>query len=219
MKPNIIYLHGFASSPETSQKAQAFKQAFAASEITLQIPDLNKPSFERLTLTAMLAHLADIVRSCPPGPVYLVGSSMGGLLAVHFVSRYKDAEAKRVELLFLMAPALDFLANRRVTLGETGMRTWEETGWTKVHNYATDRKERIHWGFVEDIAAYDSYAAHVDIPVIVYHGSEDESVPLAQSEKFAADRNNVRLKVVESDHSLHSVIETIWKDMVSFFAL
>ncbi|MEO0564545.1 MAG: YqiA/YcfP family alpha/beta fold hydrolase, partial [Chloroflexota bacterium] len=128
MKPNIIYLHGFASSPQ-SQKAQAFKRGFAAREIDLVIPDLNRPDFETLTLTAMLHYLADVVRSCPPGPVYLIGSSMGGLLAVHFVHRYREAEAKRVELLFLLAPALDFIANRNATLSADELQAWEQTGW------------------------------------------------------------------------------------------
>lgn len=218
MKPNIIYLHGFASSPNSS-KAQALRERLAGSEVPLIAPDLNQPSFEQLTLTAMLAHLADVVRACPPGPVYLVGSSMGGLVAVHFVNRYKDAEARRVELLFLLSPALDFMENRRHTLGEDGLLEWKRKGWWKFHNYATDREERIHYGLVEDIAAYDSYNTHVDIPVMIYHGQNDDVVSPAQSERFSSERNNVRLKLVDSDHTLLDQIDNIWRDMVHFFAL
>jgi pimeloyl-ACP methyl ester carboxylesterase len=218
MKPNIIYLHGFGSSPN-ARKAQAIRERLVASDIPLIVPDLNQPSFERLTLTAMLAHLAGIVRACPPGPVYLIGSSMGGLAAIHFVNRYKDAEARRVELLFLLAPAFDFMENRRQMLGEDGLLEWRRSGWWKVYNYANDREERIHYGLAEDIAAYDSFGAHVDIPVMIYHGKHDDVVSPAQSERFSADRSNVQLKLVESDHSLLDQIDPIYKDMVHFFAL
>ena len=43
-----IYLHGFASSPQ-SQKAQAFKQQFDQLGLPLQIPDLNQGDFSRLS--------------------------------------------------------------------------------------------------------------------------------------------------------------------------
>ena len=218
MKPNIIYLHGFASSPG-GIKGQYIKQRLEGHEITLQIPDLNQPSFEHLTLTAMLEHLAEVINACPPGPVYLIGSSMGGLVAVHFINRYRETLARRVELLFLLAPALDFMEIRLHSMGEAALTQWEESGWLTMHHYATEKDHRVHYGLVEDIAAYKTEGLHIEIPVMIYHGKHDESVPYTQSEKFAADRNNVQLKLVDSDHTLHDQLEPIWKDIVSFFAL
>jgi len=219
MKPNIIYLHGFASSPN-SRKAQSFKQRFKDElDIDLIVPDLNVPSFERLSLTAILEHVADVVRVCPPGPVYLIGSSMGGLTALHFVNRYSDGEARRAEVMMLLAPAFDFIDNRQRTLGPNGIEQWQRTGWLDVHNYATNDVQRVHYGLYEDVARYDSYAVNLVIPTMIYHGKHDESVPVSQSERFAEGRGNVSLKVVESDHGLLDQLDTMWADMLKFFAL
>jgi uncharacterized protein len=219
MKPNIIYLHGFTSSPMTA-KGQHFRERLATHyDIPLQLPDLNRPSFERLTLTAMLHTVADVVRACPPGPVYLIGSSMGGLTALHFINRYQGSVARRVELLFLLAPAFDFMEIRERALGLAALGQWRDTGWLVVDHYASGEKRRVHYGLVEDMTAYESYGVHVEIPVMIYHGQQDETVPVTQSQRFAADRGNVQLKVVDSDHSLMNQLDPIWQDMVSFFAL
>lgn len=218
MKPNIIYLHGFASSPN-SQKAQILKQRFADVEIDLIVPDLNVPSFERLTLTAMLEKVAQVVRQCPSGPVYLIGSSMGGLVGLHFINQYKENEAKRAEVMVMLAPAFDFVANRVQALGHTGVTDWKRTGWLDVHNYAADDTRRVHYGLFEDAARYDSYAVNLVIPTLIYHGTNDASVPVEQSIRFAEERANVSLKIVESDHTLLDHIDVIWQDMQKFFAL
>ncbi len=79
---NILYLHGFASSPG-SRKATSLGQRLAPTGVNYVIPDLNQPDFEHLTLTAILAHLDTVVRGLPQGPVGLIGSSFGGLTALH----------------------------------------------------------------------------------------------------------------------------------------
>ncbi|MFQ3568468.1 MAG: YqiA/YcfP family alpha/beta fold hydrolase, partial [Aggregatilineales bacterium] len=61
---SIVYLHGFASSPG-SQKAQTIQGRFAALGVPVSIPDLNVPSFERLTLTAMIDETARAIANCP----------------------------------------------------------------------------------------------------------------------------------------------------------
>jgi len=218
MKPNIIYLHGFASSPN-SRKAQYLKQRCAEVGVNLQVPDLNAPSFEHLTLTAMLEQVALTVRLSPPGPVYLIGSSMGGLAALHFINQYKDAEAKRTELAAFLAPAFDFAENRQKTLGDDGIAEWRTSGWLDVHNYAADATRRVHYGLYEDIARYNSFAVNLLIPALIFHGKNDEVVPIRQSEQFAAERNNVTLHTLNSDHTLLDQMDNIWDTMKKFFVL
>jgi uncharacterized protein len=80
----VIYLHGFASSP-ASKKATLFRTPMEAHGVRYLVPDLNVPDFEHLTLTAMLERVAETIRDIPDdGPLYLVGSSMGALVALHF---------------------------------------------------------------------------------------------------------------------------------------
>lgn len=217
MPANVIYLHGFASSP-ASTKAREFATRFAEKGITLRVPDLNVPDFEHLTLTAMLRRVAEEVRDCPPGPVYLMGSSMGGLTALHFFDVFRGTEGTRVEKMLLMAPAFDFLDNRK-RQDANMLSSWREQGEMAFYNYAHNREMRVHYGLIEDIATYDSYTVPIDIPILIYHGRQDESVDFDQSVRFAADRPNVDLRLVDSDHQLTDQVDTIWLDTLHFFPI
>jgi pimeloyl-ACP methyl ester carboxylesterase len=218
MTLSIFYLHGFASSPQ-SNKAQEFARRFAAKGIQLRIPDLNVPSFEQLTLTAMLEKVAQEVDACPPGDVYLMGSSMGGAVALHFCDRYRGTQASRVRKLFLMAPAFDFAANRWRDLGEAGINAWRETGSHPFFNYAAGGIRPVHYGLFEDLQGYESYGLQLELPMLIFHGQRDESVEVEQSIRFASTRPNVDLRVVDSDHQLLDQTDGMWAAAQTFFAV
>jgi hypothetical protein len=216
---HIFYLHGLASSPG-SNKARYYREAFAAyQDVTVRVPDLNVPDFEHLTLTAMLARVAQEVRDCPPGDVVLMGSSMGGLTALHFADRFRAAEGARVKKLVLMAPAFDFMDNRSAQLGAWGMEEWRQKGYLSVFHFAYNEERRLHYGLVEDVRQYDSYAVSLDVPMLIYHGKNDASVPYQQSERYAQGRANVTLRLLDSDHQLLDQTETMLAGMVEFLGL
>jgi hypothetical protein len=216
MTNHIFYLHGFASSP-SSTKARDFAARCAERGVTLHVPDLNVSSFEQLTLTAMLAKVADEIRALPDGDVYLMGSSMGGAVALHFSDRYRDAEAQRVKKLFLMAPAFDFAGNRWRDLGEYGIQEWRKQGYYQFFNYAAGGLKRVHYGLFEDLQGYNSYSLKLDMPIMIYHGKHDASVDVEQSIQFASTRPNVDLRVVESDHQLLDQTDVMWNALLGFF--
>lgn len=216
MTAHLIYLHGFASSPGAT-KAAMFREALAGLDVNVVVPDLNVPTFETLTLTAMLRRTANTVRELPPGPVHLIGSSFGGLTAVHFMDRYRDAEASRVHRLVLLAPAFDFMENRIRDLGEDGLAHWREQGWLPVPHYAHDGQPlRLHYGLIDDVAGYDSFSVQVDVPTLIFHGLNDESVDYRQSQRYAAGRPNVELRLPESDHSLMDHMPVIIPALIDF---
>ena len=218
MTPTIIYCHGFASSPG-STKANIFAQRFQARGISCRIPDLNVPDFEHLTLTAMLQRIAEEVRDCPPGALYLMGSSLGGAVALHFTDRYRNAEAATVGKLLLMAPALDFAANRLRQLGEEGLAQWKETGWREVYHYGYKEQCRLHYGSHEDSLTYDSFGVSFDIPILIFHGTRDAAVDHHQSVRFAENRPNVELQLLDSDHELLDQVDVIWEGALAFFGV
>lgn len=76
---NIIYIHGFQSSPK-SIKAQQLQQYCAQDdELTVHVPDLNMPPEQALKV------LQDLVLNYPD--VALIGSSLGGFYATQLVAR------------------------------------------------------------------------------------------------------------------------------------
>ena len=214
MTKNVLYLHGFASSP-LGTKAGIFREKLAAYDVNYHVPDLNVPDFEHLTLTAILEHIAETVDALPSAPTYLIGSSFGGLAALHFADRYPQP----IEKLLLLAPALDFMDNRQQHLGVDGLAMWQQAGSLPFFNYATQREHPVHYGLVEDIQQYDSSSVNLDLPIMIFHGRNDESVAHQQSVRYAQGRPNVDLHLVESDHSLIDQTDAIGQAIINFFEL
>src|SRR4051795_7080793 len=97
-RPSVLYLHGFASSPESS-KATYLSQRFTERGIEVRTPDLNLPDFSTLTVTRMLDQADDLIGQFDPdAPIVVVGSSLGGFVAVHTAARRPD----RVRALVLL---------------------------------------------------------------------------------------------------------------------
>src|SRR4051794_14055045 len=106
---NLIYLHGFASGPQSS-KAQFFRRRFEEIGVKMRIPDLTEGDFERLTIGGQLR----VIESLAQGePVSLMGSSMGGYLAALYAARHPE-----VGRIVLLAPAFGFARRWPLRLGD-----------------------------------------------------------------------------------------------------
>src|SRR4029453_9859739 len=136
---HVVYLHGFASSAQSS-KAAFFRAKLAARGIEAVTPDFNRPDFSPVTVTRMIEQVHEALESLPPGPVALIGSSLGGFVAVNSAIR----EGTRVERLVLLAPALDFDGNRLRDLGDRGVDEWRRTNRLEVFHFRLGKRVRPH---------------------------------------------------------------------------
>ena len=222
MPPTVLHLHGLGSSP-ASNKAVVLGERLRRRGVTYLVPDLEVPSFERLSLTAVIARVAELAEAMP-GPLALVGSSFGGLAALHFHHRHRGGAAARVERLVLLAPALDLLgdAERRRERGELGddwLERWRRDGFLDLPHSASGEERPVHYGLVRDLRGYDSFAVDLEIPTLIYHGRRDESVPYQQSVRFAGDRPDVDLRLVDTDHRLTGWLEAIGDGIIEFLGI
>src|SRR5437763_17186667 len=119
----FVYLHGFASSPE-SRKAHFFGEQLRRLGLIVNVPDLAEGDFERLTISAQLRV---IERVSGLNPTILIGSSLGGYLAALYAARHPE-----VDRLVLLAPAFDFHRLWMAQLGPKQLATWRETGAIRV---------------------------------------------------------------------------------------
>lgn len=78
----IIYLHGFRSSPRSTKGQQLYQYCANYDHIHVHLPDLNHPPQQ------VLKHLSVLVESLPLDQVVLVGSSLGGFYATYLVAKY-----------------------------------------------------------------------------------------------------------------------------------
>ena len=201
-----IYLHGFGSDP-MSPKAQFFNQQFRAAGLPIVVPDLNVPSFEQLTITACLAEVERVISGFPSeAKVGIVGSSLGGLIALFAADRCKN-----VSYVMLLAPALGLFRVNFVGLGKPGVRAWERNGFLEVFHSPSNRNRRLSADFVADARQYDERNLRLSIPVTIVHGQRDEVVDPHLSITYARAHHNVKLHLVDDDHSLLASITQIWE--------
>lgn len=204
-----IYLHGFASSPN-STKARHIKKHFADNQINLRVPDLNNNNFSHLTLTRQIKQVA-VHFDSGNVPVTLIGSSLGGLTAANLGEKYPI-----VQRLVLLAPAFGFLSHWLPKLGEKAIQRWEQEKYLMVYHYREERELPLSYDFVTDATRYSEEILKRSIPTLILHGKNDEVIPIEASRSFARQRPWVKLIELDSDHSLGDVISQICQEIQSF---
>jgi pimeloyl-ACP methyl ester carboxylesterase len=203
---NILYLHGFASSPR-GRKVEALRAIFQPRGFRVIAPDLNIPSFERLDFRAMSRICVWELKKHLPAVV--VGSSLGALVAL---------EAGRTALaapLVLVAPALGFGRRwiEKLPLGDT----------LAFFHHGEERELLIHRRFFEDMARVDADEHPPSTPVIVIMGRRDESVPIEiVREVWSRWQESGRLRegsrfveIPQGDHGLTAHVDSIAEEILA----
>jgi pimeloyl-ACP methyl ester carboxylesterase len=214
----VFYVHGFASSA-SSKKASFFADRLRPHGIHLRCPDLNEPDFSTLTVTRMIERMGIEIRAADRDPAVLIGSSLGAFVSVLAAERFNRERPGSISHLVLLAPALDFGGNRMRHLGEDGLTRWRETGRLDVFHYGYGRTMPVGYALYDDATKYDALGAGIEIPMLIFQGRRDESVDAASVERFAHDRSNVTLYLLDDGHQLLDSLEFIWRETAGFLGL
>ena len=137
---HVFYLHGFASSARSS-KAAYLAARLGEHGVALHAPDFNEPDFATLTVSRMVEQVGRAIDALPRGPVALIGSSLGGFVAIQVAL----ARPAVVDRLVLLAPALDFTGNRARGLAGSGLEEWQRTDTLPVFHYGYGRMMTVRY--------------------------------------------------------------------------
>jgi pimeloyl-ACP methyl ester carboxylesterase len=205
----VVYLHGFASSPESS-KAAFLAERFAARGETFLCPDLNQPEFSTLTVSRMLRQVENQISGLPPQDIVLIGSSLGGFVAVEAAARQPGSPERPISHLVLLAPAVELEWDRWSEIGQGGIEQWREDGQIEVFHYALDRPERLNFGFHEDAAQFAPASRRLALPMLIFQGLQDESVSPHIVQRFAQQQPAATLHLLDDTHQLKNSLDFIW---------
>lgn len=122
----------------------------------------------------------------------LVGFSMGGAVAGRFMA--DSPRADRVAALVLDAPVVDWRETLEFNATEMGLPAFAALPL----RWAIGARTEIDW----DALDYESHLEDFELPVLLFHGAEDELVPKEPSEELAEalPRNITYFEVPEADH-------------------
>jgi pimeloyl-ACP methyl ester carboxylesterase len=213
LRPGIVFLGGIKSQMDGIKGSHLDRYAAKTGRAFLRFNysghGLSDGVFEAGTIGMWLEESLAAIRTLTTGPQILVGSSMGGWLALLAAkSLHESGETERLKGLILLAPAVDFTevllyqkmpASARAELMQNGI-WFRPSAHSPERNPVTRRlieEGRNHLLFGGDI--------HVHAPVHILQGMRDENVPwshaMALAEKLTSDPVSLTL-VKNGDHRL-----------------
>jgi pimeloyl-ACP methyl ester carboxylesterase len=210
----VFYLHGFASSPR-STKVRYFSDRLWEHGINVRCPDFNQPDFSTLTLTRMLDQLAAELGPLDGDRVTLIGSSLGGTLAILAAARFPS----QVDRLVLLAPAVMFAKPGHHLLPPERVEEWRRRGALPFFHYADNAERELNFAFYEDSLEHDAFNAAIGQPALIFQGVRDASVDYRTVEAFAKTRPNVTLSLLDDDHQLIASLPRMWNDIQPFLGI
>lgn len=210
----VIYLHGFASSPK-STKVAYFRDRLCQRGIDLSCPDFNQPEFATMTMTRMLEQLSAELARFDGRSVTVIGSSLGGTLAVLAAARF----GVLVDRLVLLAPAVMFAKPGHHLLPAERVEEWRRLGALPFFHHASNAERLLNVSFYDDSLQYDAFGAVFSQPTLVFQGLRDAFVDHRTVEAFARTRPNVTLSLPDDDHQLMASLPRIWNDVQRFLGL
>ena len=222
-KPGLVWLPGFKSEM-TSTKATHLAQWCAGNGLGLTRFDYSghgqsSGKFEEGTLGQWLGETIEVVSRLTSGPQILVGSSMGGFLALLAARHFnkprqppRDGEPplspERIAGLVLIAPAWDMITELMLPrLTPEGRMMLERTGvWQRPSHYG-DGPYPITKTLIEEGRGHILARTGFDprCPVRILHGVQDPDVPWQHSQRLVDELANgdVRLTLIkDGEHRL-----------------
>ena len=224
LKPVIIFSHGFKGFKDWGhfpQVAEWFAQqgfAFIRFNFSHNGTSLENPSeFDRLehfgnnNFTKELADLNDVINWVEVNAsehhfdthqIYLIGHSRGGGISI-----IKASEDARIKKLVTWASVADFESRLKVD----GFEEWKRTGVAYIPNSRTNQQMPLFFQFYEDLdqnrerLLIRKAAKRLNKPLLIIHGTEDDTVSLSEAHALHQWANGSRLCLIEkADHTFNA---------------
>jgi putative redox protein len=197
----VILCHGMESNKE-SDKLVLLGQALAQRGLLALRFDFAcagpAGKFEDITYSGEVEDLRDafsFVRDRHPGEIAILGSSMGGTVALLFAAQ----EATVAALVTIAAPAHPEAFPSRI-LTPAQLQQWRETSYTFYHG------QRLNVSLLYDLEKINvlDVARKISCPVLILHGDSDEVVPVEEAHELHAYLSGPKkLSILEgADHRL-----------------
>ena len=216
VSPTLVFLPGCASDMEGAKAlaldAFAERRGLGILRFDYSGTGSSGGQFEDGTLALWLEESLSALDTLTEGPLILIGSSMGGWIALHLA----QLRPERVQAVVGIAAAPDFTEwgfpdhlKARLGAGET-LRRESPYGGEQVTAAA-------FWSSAQDLLLLER-EIHIDCPVRLVHGERDDDVPLdvAFRTMSALRSPDVQLNVIKGGghrlsepHEIDAIVRTV----------
>ena len=204
--PTLLFLSGYASDMEgqkaTVVDAFAGESGLACLRLDYSGTGSSAGEFADGTFGNWVEEALAVLDTAPPGPVLVIGSSLGGWVALHLALRRPD----RVAALLGIAPAPDFT---QWGFTESQKQVIVREGLLEEENPYGGEPSRVYRGFWEsgqELRLLEEPIA-IDCPVRLVHGEEDPTVPIDVSHRLMRQLRSADVQLLTIKGARHRLSE------------
>jgi len=187
--PGLFWLSGFRSDM-TGSKAEALDRfgeshGLAVTRFDYSGHGQSGGDFNSGTISRWLEE-AEAVFETTTGPQIVVGSSMGGWIALLLVRALRRRGSDRVIGLVLIAPAVDMTELMLVQMPKKYQKLLDTQGYVDTPSEYSADPYRINKALIEDGKTHLMFGRAIETgcPVTILQGARDKDVPKEQATKL-----------------------------------
>ena len=211
--PELLWLGGFKSDMSGTKAVTldqwAGRNGLGSTRFDYSGHGQSSGAFRDGTISLWLEEALFVIRNCTSGPLILVGSSMGGWIALQAVKALQEAgESNRIGGIVLIAPAIDMTEELIWKRMDDGTREqMMSAGSISQPSEYSDEPYVLTWDLVKDGRKHliGDEPIRIGCPVHILQGMRDEDVPWTHAtglmERLAHD-DAVLTLVGDGDHRL-----------------
>lgn len=210
MKTGVLCIHGFTGGPFEVQPFADYIEK--ETDWIVKIPtlpghgetlDLKNRSAETWMMEAELA-LRELKKQAER--VFIVGFSMGGLIAMYLAMRYK------IDRLVLLSAAVKYISPVQL-LEEIQSVAWDavkgrlaENAFYHLYEYKlTKTPLRSTFEFLRVVKMVEPYYKLIDVPVFIVQGKKDGIVPVSAAEFIYENIGSKEKYLIHSESGRHLI--------------
>ena len=205
----VLIIHGFAGGTYDEEKlANCLEKKWNLDVYSFTLPSHEKRKVSSVTFKDWVDacdHMVEVLKSYGYRKIYVVGHSMGGVLATYLANKYDC-----IKKLVLVAPAFEIFAR-----DDYGALDTIKSGIKMIHENDTDEVvSRFMKSSVSAISEfnklrkkYKSEYKKISIPTLVLQGDKDTVVPPDKSKELFEEINVKNKKLVILKGYTHDVFK------------
>lgn len=208
LKKAVLIIHGFAGGTYDEEELANYlelNRGFDVFQFTLPGHEKNLSKVERQEwINASEEQIKWLIRN-GYNKIYLIGHSMGGVIATYLASKYKE-----VKKLILAAPAYHYL---KVIKNDLNVSKSLKVAPQIIKDYGSDEviarmlkfNVSVIKEFMDLVKDYYDYPKYITCKVLILQGKEDRLVPVSSSQYVYDTVKSKRKEIVYLDGITHDI--------------
>ena len=208
MRKAILIIHGFAGGTYDQENIANLLELDGFHVFSFTLPGHERTMFKKVTkedwIESCINNIEELINNGYKR-IYLIGHSMGGVLACLLASKYKE-----VKKIVLAAPAFKYMTFDKdefefINALKNSPKLLKYYSKGDMFARAIQFPRSVIKEFMDLVSESQDLPKKVMCPVLILHGTEDQIVPLKSSEHIINEFPNSNKKLIPLEGYTHDI--------------